>query len=129
MEHPNAELMRRAGELLGVGDFAAFLALHTEDVVMHIPGSGPMAGDHQGRDGIAAVFQQELSLLDEPPTFEAIDDLGSDRHAASLIVQRLRRGGRDLASRQTIVARVEDGKLAEVWFLPEDQARWDEFFA
>ena len=36
-----------------------FLALHTEDAVMHIPGSGPLAGDHVGREGIAAVFQRE----------------------------------------------------------------------
>src|SRR5215210_2241948 len=56
--HPNAELMRKAAELLNTGDVPGFLALHTDDVVMHIPGSGPLAGDYRGRDAIAAEMQK-----------------------------------------------------------------------
>jgi uncharacterized protein len=129
VEHPNAQLMRKAGELLNAGDFPGFLELHTDDVVMHVPGSGPLSGDHRGRDGIAAVFQKEMSLLDAPPEFERHDDLGSDDHAVSLVVQRLRRGGRTLEGRQTVVAHVREGKFSEVWFQAEDQAAFDDFFA
>lgn len=129
MEHPNAQLMRKAGELLNAGDFPGFLELHTEDVVMHVPGSGPLSGDHRGREGIAAVFQKEMSLLDAPPEFERHDDLGSDQHAVSLVVQRLRRGGRTLEGRQTVVAHVREGRFSEVWSQAEDQAAFDEFFA
>ena len=129
MEHPNAALMRRAGELLNVGDFGGFLALHTDDVVMHVPGESSLAGDHKGREGIAAVFQKEASMLDGPPQFSPHDDLGSDNHAVSLVIQTLRRKGRTLQLRQTIVAHVRDGMLSEVWFQPEDQVAFDEFFA
>ena len=129
MEHPNAALMRKAGELLNAGDFEGFLGLHTEDVVMHVPGDGPLSGDHRGREGVAAVFQKEMSMLDVPPEFSAHDDLGSDEHAVSLVVQTLRRGGRTLRARQTIVAHVRHGMFSEVWFQPEDQAAFDEFFA
>ena len=128
-QHPNAALMRRLGELLNSGDFQGFLALHTEDAVMHVPGQSPLAGDHRGRDGIAAVFQKEMSYLDGPPSFEEHDDLGSDDHAVSLVVQRLTRGGRTLEARQTIVAHVRDGMLSEVWFQPSDLAAFDAFFA
>lgn len=129
MEHPNAELMRKSAELLNAGDMPGFLALHTDDVVMHVPGSGPLSGDHRGRDEIAAVFQKEMELLDAPPQFEPHDDLGSDDHAVSLVIQKLQRGGRRLEVRQTIVAHVRDGKFSEVWALPEDQAAFDEFFS
>ena len=129
MEHPNAALMRTAGELLSTGDFPGFLALHTEDVVMHVPGAGPLAGDHRGRDGIAAVFQKEMALLDEPPGFDAHDHLGSDDHAAVLVTQRLVRGGRVLEARQMVIAHVRDGMLSEVWFQPGDPAEFDTFFA
>jgi uncharacterized protein len=129
VEHPNAQLMRKAGELLNAGDVPGFLELHTEDVVMHVPGGGPLSGDHRGRDGIAAVFQQEMSLLDAPPEFEDHDDLGSDDHAVSLVVQRLRRGGRTLEVRQTIVAHVRGGKFSEVWVHPGDPAAFNEFLA
>jgi ketosteroid isomerase-like protein len=129
MEHPNAQLMRKSGELLIAGDFQGFLELHTEDVVMHVPGTGPVAGDHHGRDGIAAAFQKEAALLDGPPEFEDHDDLGSDHHAVGLVIQRLRRGGRTLEGRQTIIAHVRDGKFSEIWFQPEDQTAYDAFLA
>jgi uncharacterized protein len=128
MRHPNADLIHTVDELLLSGDFPGFLAMHTEDVVMHVPGRSPLAGDHHGREGIAAVFQRELSMLDEPPRMEQVDQLGSDNHAISIVIQLIRRDGRDYAGRQTVVTRVEGGKLAEVWFLPEDQAAFDAFF-
>ena len=127
--HPNAELMRKASELLNAGDIPGFLALHTEDVVMHIAGTGPLAGDYRGREGIGASMQMEMELLDGPPTVQPHDDLASDDHAVSLVIQTLRRGGRTLAMRTTVIAHVKDGLFSEVWLQPEDQAAYDEFFA
>ena len=129
MEHNNAALMRKVDDALVAGDFPGFLALHTEDVVMHVPGSSPISGDHYGRDGIAAVFQQEMSMLDAPPEMVPLDDLGSDDHAASLVLQRMKRAGRSYEGLQVIIARVRDGQLSEIWFRPQDQAAFDSFFA
>ncbi|MGQ0574300.1 MAG: nuclear transport factor 2 family protein [Pseudonocardia sp.] len=129
MEHPNATLMRKVDEALLGGDFPGFLALHTEDVVMHVPGTSVLAGDHVGRAGLAAVFQQEMSMLDGPPEIVPLDDLGSDEHAGAVLVQRMRRGGREYEGLQIIIARVREGQLAEVWFRPQDQAAFDSFFS
>jgi uncharacterized protein len=129
MEHSNAALMRKTDQALLAGDFPAFLGLHTEDVVMHVPGNGPLSGDHYGRDGIAAVFQQDTGMLDAPPQVIPLDNLGSDNHACSLVVQRMQRGGRSYEGLQVIIARVRDGQLAEVWFRPEDKTAFDDFFA
>jgi ketosteroid isomerase-like protein len=129
MEHPNAALMHRVDEALVAGDFPAFLSLHTEDVVMHVPGASAIAGDHIGRDGLAAVFQKELSMLDAPPEMVPLDNLGSDDHAGAVVIQRMRRQGRSYEGLQVIIARVRDGQLAEVWFRPEDQHAFDTFFA
>lgn len=128
MQHPNALLMRKVDDALLAGDFPGFLALHTEDVVMHVPGSSPLAGDHVGREGVAAVFQQELSMLDAPPEIVVLDDLGSDDHAAGVLIQRMRRAGRPYEGLQFVLARVRDGQLSEVWFRPEDQEAFDSFF-
>jgi len=129
MEHPNATLMRKVNEALLAGDFPGFLALHTEDAVMHVPGSGPLSGDHHGRDGIGTAFQQEMSMLDAPPEIVPVDELGSDDHAAAVLIQRMQRGGRSYEGLQVIIARVRDGQLSEVWFRPQDQAAFDELFA
>ena len=128
MQHPNAVLMRKVDEALLAGDFAGFLALHTEDVVMHVPGGSALSGDHVGRDGMAAVFQRELSMLDAPPEFVPLDDLGSDDHAAAVVIQRMQRGDRAYEGLQVVIARVRHGQLSEIWFRPEDQASFDEFF-
>jgi uncharacterized protein len=127
--HPNAELMRKASELLNAGDVPGFLALHTDDVVMHIPGRGPLAGAYRGRDGIGASMQKEMELLDGPPTVQPHDDLASDEHAVSLVIQTLLRGGRTLEVRTTVISHVRDGLFSEVWLQPEDQAAYDDFFA
>jgi hypothetical protein len=67
-------------------------------------------------------------MLDLPPRPELVDQLGGDNQAVSIVIQRIRRGGADYAGRQTVVASVKAGRLAEVWFLPEDQATFDAFF-
>ena len=123
MQHPNALLMRKVDDALLAGDFPGFLALHVEDVVMHIPGRGPLAGDHVGRDGLAAVFQRELAMLDAPPEMVVLDDLGSDDHAASVVIQRMRRGERSYEGLQFVLARVRDGQLSEVGSAPKIRMR------
>src|SRR5256885_1971611 len=47
MAHPNEEIARSAGEALSKGDMESFLALHTDDTVLHFPGRGQMAGDYR----------------------------------------------------------------------------------
>jgi hypothetical protein len=88
-----------------------------------------LSGDHYRRDGIAAVFQQEIGMLDAPPEVIPLDNLGSDDHACSLLIQRMQRGGRSYQGLQVVIARVRGGQLAEVWFRPEDQTAFDNFFA
>ena len=129
MEHPNAVLMHEVDAALLAGDFEGFLALHADDVVMHVPGSSSLSGDHVGREGIATLFQREVSMLDAPPDVVPLDHLGSDDHAAAVVIQRMQRGGRSYEGLQFVIARVRDGHLSEVWLRPEDQASFDDFFA
>lgn len=128
VEHPNAALMRRVDDLLSAGDMPAFLALHTEDAVMHVPGKGPVSGDFRGREEIAGVFQKEMSFLDGPPEFELHEVVGTEEHGVEILTQRLRRGGQVYEGRQTVVAHVRDGMFCEVWFQPEDEEALDAFF-
>ena len=58
-----------------------------------------------------------------------MDDLGSDNHAGAIMIQRMQPGGRSYEGLQIVIARVRDGQLAEVWFRPEDQETFDQFFA
>ena len=46
-EHPNAEPIRSAFEAFARGDLAGMQSLVAEDTTWHIPGRGPLAGDHR----------------------------------------------------------------------------------
>jgi uncharacterized protein len=127
MAHPNAEIARSATEALAKGDIEGLLEHHSDDVVIHFPGRGPMAGDHRGKDGAAKMFQQQMSILDAPPEIETHDVLASDDHAVVLNKTRVTRGGKLMEQDQVVVMHIEGGKIAEVWLQFSDQQAMDEF--
>ena len=126
MAHPNEDVARSATEALSKGDMEGFLSHHADDVVVHFPGRGPMAGDYRGKDGVAQMFQQQMQLLDSPPEIENHDTLASDDHAVVLNTVRATRGGQTLEQQQVVVLHIKGGKIAEVWLQFSDQQAMDE---
>jgi uncharacterized protein len=126
MAHPNEEIARSATEALSKRDMEGFLSHHTDDVVVHFPGRGPMAGDYRGKDGVGQMFQQQMQILDSPPEIENHDILANDDHAVILNNVRASRGGKTLAQQQVVVMHIKDGKIAEVWLQFSDQQGMDE---
>jgi hypothetical protein len=126
MAHPNEEVARSATEALSKGDLEGFLSHHTDDVVVHFPGRGPMAGDHRGKDGLAKMFQQQMQILDAPPQIENHDILANDDHAVILNKVQASRHGQMLEQQQVVVMHVKDGKIAEVWLQFSEQQAMDE---
>jgi ketosteroid isomerase-like protein len=126
MTHPNEQIARNATEALSKGDMEGFLSNHTDDIVVHFPGRGPMAGDHKGKDGVAKMFQQQMQILDAPPQIENHDTLASDDHAVVLNTVRAARGGKTLEQQQVVVMHIKDGKISEVWLQFSDQQAMDE---
>jgi hypothetical protein len=51
-EHPNAVAYRKAAEAFRAGNLQAIETLVAEDIVWHVPGDHPMAGDIQGRQAL-----------------------------------------------------------------------------
>jgi ketosteroid isomerase-like protein len=126
MAHPNEEIARSATEALSKRDIETFLGLHTDDVVLHFPGRGPMAGDHRGKEGMAQLFQRQMEILDAPPEIENHDILANDDHAVVLNKTRASRGGQLLEQNQAVVMHIKDGKIAEIWLHFSDQQAMDE---
>ena len=126
MAHPNEEVARSATEALSKGDMEGFLSHHADDVVVHFPGRGPMAGDYRGKDGVAQMFQKQMQMLDSPPQIDTHDTLASDDHAVVLNTVRATRGGQTLEQQQVVVLHIKGGKIAEVWLQFSDQQAMDE---
>jgi len=127
MAHPNEEIARSAVEALSKRDIDAFLRLHADDIVLHFPGRGPMAGDYKGKDGLARLFQQQMQLLDSPPEIENHDTLANDEHAVILNRVKATRGGQILEQNQVVVSHIKDGRITETWLHFSKQEEMDEF--
>ena len=56
-EHPNAVLLRRLYAAYAVRDKATICELIADDCTWNIPGRGPKAGTHTGRDAILELFR------------------------------------------------------------------------
>jgi uncharacterized protein len=126
MAHPNEEIARNAGEALSKGDMEGFLALHTDDTVLHFPGRGQMAGDYRGKDEVAQLFQKQMQLLDAPPEIETHDILANDDHTVVLNKTQATLGGKMIEQDQVVVMHMRDGKIAEVWLQFSKQHEMDE---
>ena len=126
MAHPNEEVARKATEALGKGDIETFLSLHRDDVVVHFPGRGPLAGDYKGKDGLGQMFQKQMQMLDGPPQIQNHDILANDDHVVVLNKTKATRGGKILEQDQVVVMHIKDGKISEVWLQFSDQQAMDE---
>ncbi|HEY3020542.1 MAG TPA: nuclear transport factor 2 family protein [Solirubrobacteraceae bacterium] len=124
------DAFRRAQQELylgGEGDGLDELMAH--DIVWHVPGTSPIAGDHRGREAVMDYFvsrrqlaggRLEITQLAEMHDAEAVVQLADGRAAL---------GGRDARWRTAGVYRVAGGRLAEAWLVPLDQARFDDMWA
>jgi ketosteroid isomerase-like protein len=124
-EHPNVVAYRRTADAFRARDFDVIRSLVAADVVWHVPGGHPMAGEIHGLDDLVAW----LSRLSELGfTLREHDVLGSDEHVCALSYMGAQRPGVDVEIRVTSVFHFRDGQQVERWFYPEDMAAWDAIF-
>jgi uncharacterized protein len=124
--HPNEELLRREYEAFARNDLDALALILSDDVVYHIAGAGPLAGDHRGREAVFRVFDVDRGA---GFTSEIHDVLANDRHAVALTHVYGMRGDRLLDDITVHVVHVMDGRITEAWFFPWNQAANDAFWA
>jgi ketosteroid isomerase-like protein len=125
-EHPDAERIRRAFAAFAQGDMATMTELIAEDTVWHIPGRGPLSGDHRGRDTVFALFSRLVQESEGTFIQELHDALGSDEHAVALTHASAGRGPHTYDFNDAWVFHLRDGQITEAWWRPEDRYASDE---
>ena len=123
MTHPNEGLVRAASAAFGRGDVAALRNqfLHN-DVVWHIAGTGPLAGDYTGAAEVIGLLTKISQLAGGSVRPDLHDVLVSDDHTVALATIRAQRAGKHLQLNLVHVIHSEDGKATEMWTHSSDPA-------
>jgi RNA 2',3'-cyclic 3'-phosphodiesterase len=97
----------------------------SEDVVWHVPGTSAIAGEHRGVDAVLEYLDTRRRMTDS--TFHVT--VHGMAMIAGRVVQlaggRASREGREVCWETVGVFRVADGRIAECWLVPFDQAEFD----
>jgi ketosteroid isomerase-like protein len=124
------DVMRAYAEAWGRGEPETAFGFYADDVVMHLPGRGGLAGVHEGKSAVIAAIRALLARTDgATATVEVIDRLVSDARVALVLREVVVRGDRTLDLRRVNVYRVRDGLICDIRIFEADQYEVDEFFA
>jgi ketosteroid isomerase-like protein len=128
-ESANVGLIRDGYEAFSKGDMDALSKLFADDIVWHVPGKSPVAGDHKGQEATFAYFGKLMEL--SGGTFKASlhDCVGNDEHVVGMHRNTGSRDGKTLAINELLVFHMRDGKATEAWEHHSDSAAWDGFWS
>lgn len=129
MANKNVEAVRRAYEAFERADLETIQKAFAPDVVLHVAGRSPIAGDYKGRDEVLGFLGQVVSLSDGTFKVEPHDIVGNDEHVAVLSRATAARGGKTLDVLNFEVYHVTGGLITEAWFFSGDPYVEDPFWA
>jgi ketosteroid isomerase-like protein len=104
------------------GDWDTAFAHFAEDIVVHIPGRSPFAGELRGRPAAVGYIQTiRDQYQDGAIELELIDLLASDDRVALLVRERFHGHGPAIEIRRANVYRVQDDQVVEISIFEADQ--------
>lgn len=129
-EHPNAMVLREFFAAFGAADRERLARLVTEDMVWHFPGHSPISGDWHGVDGLlSGIRAVAMTLGNGHNGFELLHVYADDTSAVTVHRDYYTGADNTLDLRYVLYVRMQDGRMAEVWEIPFDQAENDRYLA
>jgi ketosteroid isomerase-like protein len=128
-DHPNLDLLRRGYAAYGAGDMDTINELFADDVVWHVSGRSPIAGDYTGKEEVFGFFGKLQELSGGTSSVEVHDLLANGEHGVAIVTESATRNGNSYQGRGTHVLHLRDGKVTEFWDAHVDQYSADEFWS
>jgi len=129
MAHANEELARKGYDAFAKGDLDTIRGIFADDIIWHVGGRSPLAGDYKGTDEVFGFFAKLVELSGGSFRIDVHDILANDEHAVVLATNHAERNGKVLNDNIVGVYHNRGGKTAEAWFHPGDQYATDEFWS
>ena len=130
MTQPNEDLVRAASAAFGRGDLGALQdQFFAADIVWHIAGTGPLAGDYAGAAQVMGLLGKISELSGGTVRPELHDVLVSNDHTVALTTIRAERAGKQLQLNLVHVIHADNGKATEVWTHSSDPGAAAQFWS
>ena len=123
-----AELHRRQGEMYAGGPVDPVVELLAEDIVWHVPGHSPIAGDHRGVPQVIEYFERRRRLASATMRMHPGELIADGEAVVQLVDGSAELGGKTVEWRTAGVYRVEE-RVREVWLVPLDLGRFDRIWS
>jgi ketosteroid isomerase-like protein len=119
--HPHAELIKAGFEAFARADMETVDRLLADDVVWHTSGTSILSGDYEGKKAVFGHFTQLLEVTGGTFRQDIHAILADDDHVVALATLRWDHPVA-YAGSEVYVWHMRDGKGAECWAVPVDQA-------
>ena len=119
------ELHRRQREMYAGGSLEPVLELLHPEIVWHVPGHSPIAGDHRGPGAVLRYFTARRELAGATMRMHPGAVLADEQAVVQLVNGSAELNGKSVEWRTVGVYRIESGRIAEVWLVPLDLAQFD----
>ncbi|MGH2832901.1 MAG: nuclear transport factor 2 family protein [Solirubrobacteraceae bacterium] len=123
------ELHRRQGVMYAGGAIEPVTELLAPDIVWHVPGSSPIAGDHCGHEGVISYFKLRRALAQSSMRMHPRELLADGEALVWLVDGSARLDGQDVNWRTVGVYRIDRGRVREIWLVPLDLALFDRLWS
>jgi uncharacterized protein len=125
--HSNANLLRKGYDAYNKGDANQLADLFADDVVIHVQGRSPLAGDHQGKNGLRFLFSTTKENVEED-SMNVQEVAANDDFAVAVLNTSGKRKGKKESANAVHVFRLEGGKVAEAWYHTTEDYPVEEFW-
>jgi uncharacterized protein len=111
------------------GDRDAAFGHYADDIVGHVPGRSPLAGDLYGKPAVVGYIETAVAHAPDGVEVEVLDMLASEERVALIVRERLHDGDRVLDMCRANVYRVQGDRIVEISIFEADQYAVDEFLS
>jgi len=127
---PNQDLVQAASAAFARGDLSALQdQFFAENIVWHVAGTGPLAGDYQGAAQVIGQLGKISELAGGTVRPQLHDVLVSNDHTVVLVTITAERAGQQLQLNLVHVIHADNGRATEMWTHSSDPAAAASFWA
>lgn len=121
-----SRLHREQNAFYAGNDDSGLRSLLREDIVWHVPGSSPIAGDYHGIDDVFGYFIRRRGIAGNTMQMHPGELLVGDGERVAAVTDGTATIGGVRRRWSTVgLYRIVDGRVAECWLLPLDPVTFD----